>query len=230
MSATLQSRPSLYSTAVGKKYVMAISGMVLMALRARAHGRQPEALLRGRVAGRVQPLAARGRRAGAAARVAAVGRADRAARRAVRAPVGGVHADDDQPPRAAERVPLQARLRGRGLRQPHDALDRDHRRCCSSSSTCSTSRGGRRTRTSSAATRTTTSSRPSSGSRSRSSTSFANLALGVHLYHGAWSLFQSMGWVRPWRRQFAIVFAAVIVARQRLLPARRRVRSGQLSA
>ena len=30
MSATLQSRPSLYSTAVGKKYVMAISGMVLM--------------------------------------------------------------------------------------------------------------------------------------------------------------------------------------------------------
>src|SRR4051812_3099158 len=30
MSATLQSRPSLYSTAVGKKYVMAVSGIVLM--------------------------------------------------------------------------------------------------------------------------------------------------------------------------------------------------------
>ena len=28
----------------------------------------------------------------------------------------------------------------------------------------------------------------------------ANLALGVHLYHGAWSLFQSLGWVLPWRR------------------------------
>jgi len=41
---------------------------------------------------------------------------------------------------------------------------------------------------------------------------FANLALGVHLYHGAWSLFQSMGWTRPWRRQFATVFAALIVA------------------
>jgi len=40
---------------------------------------------------------------------------------------------------------------------------------------------------------------------------FANLALGVHLYHGAWSLFQSMGWTRPWRRQFATVFAGVIV-------------------
>jgi succinate dehydrogenase / fumarate reductase cytochrome b subunit len=40
----------------------------------------------------------------------------------------------------------------------------------------------------------------------------ANLALGVHLYHGAWSLFQSMGWTRPWRRQFATAFAAIIVA------------------
>src|SRR3954452_9222064 len=39
----------------------------------------------------------------------------------------------------------------------------------------------------------------------------ANLALGVHLYHGAWSLFQSMGWVRPWRREFAVVFTALIV-------------------
>jgi succinate dehydrogenase / fumarate reductase cytochrome b subunit len=39
----------------------------------------------------------------------------------------------------------------------------------------------------------------------------ANLALGVHLYHGAWSLFQSMGWVRPWRREFATVFAGLIV-------------------
>jgi succinate dehydrogenase / fumarate reductase cytochrome b subunit len=39
----------------------------------------------------------------------------------------------------------------------------------------------------------------------------ANLALGVHLFHGAWSLFQSMGWVTSWRRTFATVFAAVIV-------------------
>ena len=44
----------------------------------------------------------------------------------------------------------------------------------------------------------------------------ANLALGVHLYHGAWSLFQSLGWNRrrfnPWRRYFATAFAAIIVA------------------
>jgi succinate dehydrogenase / fumarate reductase cytochrome b subunit len=39
----------------------------------------------------------------------------------------------------------------------------------------------------------------------------ANLALGVHLYHGAWSMFQSMGWVTTWRRTFAIAFTAVIV-------------------
>jgi succinate dehydrogenase / fumarate reductase cytochrome b subunit len=39
----------------------------------------------------------------------------------------------------------------------------------------------------------------------------ANVALGVHLYHGAWSLFQSMGWVRPWRREFAVVFTGLIV-------------------
>ena len=43
----------------------------------------------------------------------------------------------------------------------------------------------------------------------------ANIALGIHLYHGAWSLFQSMGWNRPrfnkWRRAFAIGFATLIV-------------------
>jgi succinate dehydrogenase / fumarate reductase cytochrome b subunit len=43
----------------------------------------------------------------------------------------------------------------------------------------------------------------------------ANLALGVHLFHGAWSLFQSLGWNNPrfnaWRRNFATAFAAIIV-------------------
>ena len=40
----------------------------------------------------------------------------------------------------------------------------------------------------------------------------ANLALATHLYHGAWSLFQSLGWVVRWRRAFAVTFAAVIAA------------------
>jgi succinate dehydrogenase / fumarate reductase cytochrome b subunit len=43
----------------------------------------------------------------------------------------------------------------------------------------------------------------------------ANIALGIHLFHGAWSLFQSMGWSNPrfnkWRRGFATGFATVIV-------------------
>ena len=43
----------------------------------------------------------------------------------------------------------------------------------------------------------------------------ANIALGIHLFHGVWSLFQSMGWSNPrfnkWRRQFATGFATLIV-------------------
>ena len=43
----------------------------------------------------------------------------------------------------------------------------------------------------------------------------ANLALGVHIYHGAWSLFQSLGINNPRinsaRRRFAQGFAAIIV-------------------
>jgi succinate dehydrogenase / fumarate reductase cytochrome b subunit len=44
----------------------------------------------------------------------------------------------------------------------------------------------------------------------------ANLALGLHIFHGAWSLFQSLGWNNPrfnqWRKGFAAGFAAIIVA------------------
>jgi succinate dehydrogenase / fumarate reductase, cytochrome b subunit len=43
----------------------------------------------------------------------------------------------------------------------------------------------------------------------------ANIALGIHLFHGTWSLFQSMGWNNPrfntWRRGLATVIATVIV-------------------
>lgn len=42
----------------------------------------------------------------------------------------------------------------------------------------------------------------------------ANLALGLHLLHGSWSLFQSLGLNNPrwnsWRRGVAIAFAAVV--------------------
>jgi succinate dehydrogenase / fumarate reductase cytochrome b subunit len=43
----------------------------------------------------------------------------------------------------------------------------------------------------------------------------ANLALGTHLFHGVWSLFQSMGWNNPRftrvRRQLAVAVAAIVV-------------------
>ncbi len=43
----------------------------------------------------------------------------------------------------------------------------------------------------------------------------ANLALGLHIFHGTWSLFQSLGWSHPrfnaWRRYGAGAFTAVIV-------------------
>jgi succinate dehydrogenase / fumarate reductase cytochrome b subunit len=44
----------------------------------------------------------------------------------------------------------------------------------------------------------------------------ANLALGLHLYHGVWAMFSSVGMTNPrfehWRRTFATVFAIVITA------------------
>jgi len=44
----------------------------------------------------------------------------------------------------------------------------------------------------------------------------ANLALGYHLYHGLWSLFQSLGWTHPkfnaGRRAFALTFAVIVAA------------------
>ena len=43
----------------------------------------------------------------------------------------------------------------------------------------------------------------------------ANIALGTHLFHGIWSLFQSMGWNNPkfkqWRRHIAVGIATLIV-------------------
>ena len=42
----------------------------------------------------------------------------------------------------------------------------------------------------------------------------ANVFLGMHLYHGLWSMLQTLGWGEPtgndWRRKFAATFAAVV--------------------
>ena len=63
--------------------------------------------------------------------------------------------------------------------------------------------GRRPTPTSSAATRTTTWSPASSACRVAIIYIVANLALGVHLFHGAWSLFQSLGLEQPAVQQVA---------------------------
>ncbi len=43
----------------------------------------------------------------------------------------------------------------------------------------------------------------------------ANIALAAHIYHGTWSLFQSMGWSNPrfnaWRQYAAAGFAALVL-------------------
>lgn len=43
----------------------------------------------------------------------------------------------------------------------------------------------------------------------------ANIALGLHLFHGAWSMFQSLGVNNPrwnsWRRGFAVGFAGIVM-------------------
>jgi succinate dehydrogenase / fumarate reductase cytochrome b subunit len=50
----------------------------------------------------------------------------------------------------------------------------------------------------------------------------AMIALGFHLYHGAWSMFQSLGLNNPkfnsWRRYFAIGLAALIVVGNSIMP------------
>ncbi len=43
----------------------------------------------------------------------------------------------------------------------------------------------------------------------------ANIVLGIHLFHGFWSMFQSLGWNSPrfnqWRRAAAVAIATIIV-------------------
>jgi len=50
----------------------------------------------------------------------------------------------------------------------------------------------------------------------------ANLALGIHIFHGAWSMFQSLGLNNPrynaWRRFFAVGFAGVITTGNVAIP------------
>jgi succinate dehydrogenase / fumarate reductase, cytochrome b subunit len=50
----------------------------------------------------------------------------------------------------------------------------------------------------------------------------AQLALGMHLLHGLWSIFQTLGWNHPtfnsWRRHFAITLAVLVAAGYIVIP------------
>jgi succinate dehydrogenase / fumarate reductase cytochrome b subunit len=50
----------------------------------------------------------------------------------------------------------------------------------------------------------------------------AQVFLALHIYHGAWSMFQSLGLASPryndWRRAFAVVFALVILVGNSSIP------------
>ena len=141
--------------------------------------------------------------------VAAVAAADRADRRLRRPHPRRLraHADEPRGP-AGEATSRSATTSAANFASAHDALDRASSSRSSSSSTCSTSRGARPTPTSSAA----TSYHNLVASFERVPVAIvyivANLALGLHLFHGAWSMFQSLGLNNPrstcWRRYFAI--------------------------
>ena len=83
--------------------------------------------------------------------------ATRADRRRAAARPRRLLADAPEPQGPPGEVPVGARLPGRQLRQPHDALDRHHRRAVPRSGTSPTSPGAGSTPTSSAARCTTTS-------------------------------------------------------------------------
>ena len=110
-----------------------------------------------------------------------------------------------------------ARLPGGQLRQPVDALDRRHHPALPRLPPRRPHLGLRRTRTSSAATSTATSQASLTNVVPVAVIYIvANIALGIHLFHGAWSMFQSLGLNNPkynaWRRNFAIGFAALITS------------------
>ena len=103
----------------------------------------------------------------------------------------------NQRARADAALPVAPRLRGRELRVPHDAVDRRHRRPVRRLPPARPHVGTGQPRTSCAATCTTTSSRASSGCRWRSSTSSPTSRSAFHIFHGAWSMFQSLGLNNP---------------------------------
>ena len=81
---------------------------------------------------------------------------------------------------------------------------------------------GAQTRTTSPVMSTTTWSTASNAGRSPCSTSSPCVFLALHIYHGAWSLFQSLGMANPrydvWRRWLAVALALAILIGNSSIP------------
>ena len=200
-----------YRSAIGKKWVMAVSGIVLLGyVFAHMVGNLTSSWAPSQI-DELRRVAPRAARPAVPAHVRHCGCCASAMHR--RASSLHIHAAY-QLTRVELAVPGRQRYQSR--RDYVGARTSRRARCagpasssrCSSCSTCSTSPGARRTPASCAATCTATWSRASSGCRWRSSYIVASIALGFHMFHGAWSLFQSVGWNNPrfniWRRYFAV--------------------------
>ena len=185
----------LYSTAVGKKYVMAITGH-RPGLRVRPHGRQPEDVLRpgGRhrlYAEWLRELLVPFLPRTVALWVMRIG--------LIVALVLHLHAAYTLTliNRRARPVRYQSRATTSPPTSPAArCAGRASSSCSSSSGTSPTSRGAGQPRL-----------HPRRGVPERRRQPLplpvailyivANIALGIHLFHGAWSLFQTMGWNNP---------------------------------
>ena len=206
-----------YRSAVGKKWVMAVTGVILMgfvlahlignlklylskeeinlygeALRNMPGHLLPRTVLLWTIRDRADP------------------------RVRVPHPLGDrAHAHQPQGPARGSQLPVEARLRRRRLRVAHHAVDRHHHLARSSifhlmdltwgNANSHFLRGDPYNNL------VYSMRRPAIAAVYI----FANMALALHLYHGVWSMFQSMGITNPrynsLRRRFAQGFAAVIL-------------------
>ena len=187
----------LYRSAVGKKWVMAVTGIVLLGFVLAHMVGNLKVYLGAEDINHYGEFLRELLAPAPAPHGVAVAPADRADRRLRPPHPRRLRPDPDEPPGPARRLRRRPRLRRRQLRQPHDALDGRHRRCLFivfhlADLTWGTAnpdfvRGD------------AYNNLVASFERPPVAVIYivANVALGIHLFHGAWSLFQSLGLNNP---------------------------------
>ena len=205
---------SLLPSAVGKKWVMAVTGVILMGFivahligNLKLYLSKEEINLYGEalrdMPGHLLPRT-----------VLLWTSARRPDRRLRAAPPLRVQPHGAQPEGAAAAVPVEARLRRRRLRVAHDALDRHHRAALPRVPPDGSHVGHRELRVRAGRPVQQPRVQPAAAGR-RDRVRGREHRARFHLYHGAWSMFQSMGINNPrinkLRRSFAIGFAGLIL-------------------